>query len=243
MSRLLLLALVLVPALVTAQPVSDHVVLVSGDTLRGEVDIREPFLRSAYVSLNDSTRYQFSEVLEVKDGIDYYAVGQGGPFNGTMLVKRVQRGRIDLYEKVTQDAGSWVMGPNGAQTFQPGGQTRHQFFRKGGGGVQPASPSYLRTAMQDDAQALAILDRRERLGYVQWGLVGVGAAVALFGATQSEFGQEGVDAGPYGTVGEKKASLNPLLFVGIGIMAGSWIPSLMREPLLDEAVETYNRGQ
>ena len=241
MSRLLLLALLLAPALATAQPLQDHVVLVSGDTLRGEVEIKEPFLRSAYVSLDDSARYRFNDVLEVKDGVDYYAVGQGGPFNGTMLVKRVRRGRMDLYEKVTQNPDSWVMGPNGAQTFRPGGQTKHQFFRKSGCAVQKASPSNLRSAMHDDAQALAILDRRDRLGYVQWGLVGVGAGVAILGATQSEFAEPD-DGNPF-TEEDTGASISPLLFVGVGIMAGSWIPHLMREPLLDESIATYNRAE
>ena len=125
-----------------AQPVDEFVVLVSGDTLRGEVEINEPFLRSAYVSIDDSVQYRFDEVLEVKDGVDYYAIGHGGVFAGTMLAKRTSSGSISLYERVYDHGpGMWMPGPNGTQQFVGGGSARYDFFRKEGGPVQRYRPA------------------------------------------------------------------------------------------------------
>ena len=235
----LVLLVLLLPAAASAQTLDEYVVLAQGDTLRGDVDIKEPFIGSARIVVNDSAEYALGEVDEVHNASGNYVVGRGSAFGGPMLARRVESGRMTLYERITNSPGTWMPGPNGVQTYTGGGQTRSQFFRVAGGEVQKASPSNLRAAMQDSPAALAILERRDRLGYVQWGLVGVGAAVAILGATQSDFAEPD-DGNPF-TEEEGGASISPLLFVGVGVMAGSWIPHLMREPLLEESIDVYNR--
>ena len=241
MRRLLpALGLLLAVSASQAQSVDEYAVLVSGDTLRGDVDIREPFLRSTRIVVNDSAEYKLDQITEVNNASGNYVVGHGSAFGGTMLVERVEAGRISLYEKVTQNHGTWMPGPNGTQQYTGGGTSKSQFFRLQGGPVQRASAANLRAAMQDSPASIALLDRRERLAYVQWGLVGVGAVVTVLGLTQSEFGEPASD-NPFANDEGEAASISPLVFVGVGVMAGSWIPHLMREPLLEESIDVYNR--
>ena len=232
MSRLLLLALVLVPALATAQPVPDHVVLVSGDTLRGEVDIREPFLRSAYVLIDDSTRYRFSEVLEVRDGSEHYALTHGGLLEATTMYRRVEEGRISLYAKVSgPDAGGLVSGASDLPSHTPSG-SRYAYFRKDSAPVLPVSVPHLRDAMRDSPAALSLLEERRRLGFGQFALGMAGMVSFAHGLTR----------GAEGRFSETSSLLNTRVILGGGLLLASLIPRARRKALVSEAIEVYNAG-
>ncbi|MEM9998180.1 MAG: hypothetical protein AAF809_10815 [Bacteroidota bacterium] len=238
---LLLLSLSLyaqAPADPPAPPAFDeYVILAEGDTLRGDVNIREPFLRSTRIVVNDSTEYKLDQVSEVNNEDGNFVVGQ---LTGSRtLLRRVEAGRISLYSKTVMTPGMWTPGPNGTQTFTGGNSSTYEYFRVGGGDVQKASASNLRPVMADHPEALALVNQHQTLTYVQWGLIGAGLALAVVGATQSEFGSGSDQVGPFAE--ESSADISPLVFVGVGVAVSSWIPQLMRQDLIQQSIETYNR--
>lgn len=228
------------PADVPAPSFNEYLVLAQGDTLRGDVDIRDPFLGAPRVVLNDSTEYPLDQVVEVNNAEGNYAVTRTGLTSSPTLVRRVEAGRISLYSRTITHAGTWTPGPNGTQTYSGGGSSTYEYFRVGTGQVQDASTSNLRTAMADSPEALAIINRHRNLGIAQYALLGAGLIVAVVGVTQSEFTAEEEQFGPFAEESEP-SQISPLLFVGAGVMLSSWIPSLARQGLVRDAIETYNR--
>ncbi len=154
--------------------------------------------------------------------------GRGRP----EFARRTHEGRLDLYERTgTYFSGGtpWMVStPSGpAPSLTPGGvhQQRTGYFATEGGALRPVAYDALREALVGDAESMRHLDQYRRLGYVQWGLVGVGTSTALVGATQ--IGEDG--------------DIPALAVVGVAVAAAAWIPQLMRPPKLREAIRAYNR--
>ncbi|MEM8557358.1 MAG: hypothetical protein AAGG50_05985 [Bacteroidota bacterium] len=216
----------------TPTAIDEYVVLATGDTLRGDVTLRDRFLRSQLVVLDDSTEYELDDIVEVNDTDGNYAVARitGSP----TLLRRVEAGRISLYSK-TFDHGPAMevpTGPQGLGMTMPmgGGSTTYEYFRVGTGDVQKASAGNLKPVFADHPESLALINRHQTLSYVQWGMVGVGLATLIAGAVSSTPENEG-----------DEVELSPLVFVGAGIAVGSWIPHFMRQGLVHQSIETYNR--
>lgn len=140
------------------------------------------------------------------------------------LIVRHVEGRLDLYA--------------------PMGATRPRFpyayFSKGNGPIREMSYSNLRDAVQDDAESAALMASSRRWHYAQYGLLVGGAVTTSLGMMRSF--NTGIDSGP-GAKDDPSVgfAVDSLLFVGLGIVATSFIARAQKHIRFRRAIKAYNR--
>ena len=226
-----LLILLLVSS--AAAQTSDFVVLAaSGDTLRGHVELRDPFLKRAYVRV-DSQRVEIEDVREFREGETLFAVVER-----RNLARLVRQGeRVDFYARYVTSSTPGMMvptgGPGSGMTMTPGTSSTEEiaYYRLDGGPVERASASNLRIALADNPESLRALDQYQNLTYAQYGTTAVGLGAFAAGAALTLASEEN---GEY--------SVSPLTFVGVGLLAISNLvfPS-QRRAKVRLAIDAYNR--
>ncbi|HYE96548.1 MAG TPA: hypothetical protein VD962_10095 [Rubricoccaceae bacterium] len=217
----------------TTDAAEDVLILAAGDTLRGDLELREPLLRSKRFVLDGEREFPIGQVREARLDGQWYAVGRTA-MDTAVLMRQVEAGRISLYTADLSWGPSWAVttpGPTVPMTMTPGGSTRLEYFRKGNGPIRPASYGNLREAMSDDPAAMRVLRRRQTLSVVGYAMAAAAAGLVIGGATQLGEDEDG------------NARVPTLALVGIGVGLGSRVPFMMRGGLLDEAIATYNRTE
>lgn len=212
----------------TAQP-GNYVILASGDTLRGRVEVRSPLLQRTYVRV-DSQRYELEALQEIREGESTLAVVEG-----RRLAELVRRGdRVDFFSRsvTSYSPGQTVPAGPGMTRTTPGVTTTSEvgYFRLDDGPVQRASASNLRSALSDNHASMRALDQYQTLTYAQYGTSAVGAGAFALGAVQTLNSEDNGEYTP-----------SPFLFVGAGVLALSNLifPS-QRKAKVRLAIDVYN---
>lgn len=198
----------------------------SGDTLRGTVEFKDPFLGSPHVLLDGERREAEDFSVLHLDG-ETLAVVDGG----RRLARLVRDGRVRFYSRTTSTPGMMVpnAGPGGGMSMAPGTSSETGYVQVGAGPVRRATVSNLRDAIGDHPESARLLDQYRTLGYVQWAATGAGLAVAGIGLA-SMLGS-----------GEDELTVNPLLVVGLaGAAVGGYVLPRLRDGARDRAIDVYN---
>ncbi|MBI5474398.1 MAG: helix-turn-helix transcriptional regulator [Ignavibacteriae bacterium] len=171
----------------TAQTDSSYILLSSGGRIAGKVDMHQTFLRTPYLTLNDSIKYTLENVQAFQNSEGYFGKVAG---TKTSMVLRMSQGKLDLY-RATQS--SWTAGhsysfstPGGMQTVSTPGSfntSTAEYFSKNGGDILDADYGNLKVALADNPASMRHLNTYRTLNYVQWGLAGGGVALIAGGLT------------------------------------------------------------
>ena len=209
---------------------SDYVLLVSGDTLRGAVDVRSPLLQKTYLAFGDR-RVELEEVSEYRsDGETYAIVGT------RTIVRRVSSGpRVDFYSRTvtTTTPGVATSAGPGGPVYTPGSVSSETigYYRLDAGPVERASASNLRLALADNPESLGYLDQEKTLAAAQYATLAAGLAAAAGGAYLS-FQQSD----------ESTFRAHPLLIVGVGTAAlSNFVFPSQRDRRVRQAIDAYNQ--
>jgi hypothetical protein len=198
------------------------------------VQLKSPLLKSNYFLLDDTTRFSVSAVR-------YYQNENGfflkilDPLGGREdFARRLMSGRISKYytTRTTYDNFSRPgFGYGGWNTF--GAPTRRDiyFFTKDEGDIQLFTFENLREALSDNPGSLELLARYRKQRYVDTGLSIAGAAILLYGVTQSLNTSSSATGG---------FNLSPVVYVGAAVISLPWLTGLFRKDKLTQAVELYN---
>ena len=142
MRTLSLVALFLLAAGAAAQdaPAEDYAVTVDGDTLRGTVEFKTPFLGSPHV-LVDGERHEAGAFSVLSLDGETHAVVDGG----RRLARLARDGRVRFYSQSTSTPGMMVpnAGPGGGMSFTPGVSSETGYVQVGNGPVLRASAGNL----------------------------------------------------------------------------------------------------
>ena len=223
------LALLALAAPASAQT-SDYLVLVTGDTLRGAVDVRSPLLQKTYLSFGDR-RVELEEVSEYRSEGETYAI-----VGTRTIVRRVSTGpRVDFYSRtVTTTTPGMATGAGpGGPIYTPGSVSSETigYYRLDGGPVERASASNLRVALADNPESLGYLNHEKTLAFAQYGTLTAGLAAVAGGAYLSF---QRSDKGTF--------RAHPLLIVGVGTAAlSNFVFPSQRERRVRQAIDVYNR--
>ncbi|MBI5216816.1 MAG: hypothetical protein HY960_13775 [Ignavibacteriae bacterium] len=237
----IIIAVLLVSASVAAQQSTSFILLENGQTVNGKVELKQPFLATPYLMLNDSIKHPLEEVkvyqnedgyfAKVRSRANFFTTGVLDLSSGEKFVKRTLTGRISLFE----EQGSRFIGGHSFTTSTPGGSFTHttpssfqtytlDYFSKDDGDVLEVSISNLKKAMEDNPVSMEYLNEYQTLGYVQYGLAIGGLGMVVAGAATST-----------------KEEFNTGLVLGGAVVAVlSWIPKLIRDGKMEDAVRVYN---
>ncbi|MBI1806243.1 MAG: hypothetical protein HYR76_04225 [Ignavibacteria bacterium] len=215
---------------VHAQDTSGVIQLASGQRLTGKVEYKQPFLAKPYVLLNDSIKYKIEEIRAFQCANGYFAKLP----KSSKVVRRTLQGKIDLY----QDVQSYFIPGQSYTVNTPGGSFVQStpasfntytldYFSKNGGDILDASLGNLKTALVDNPESMKYLSEYQTLNLVQWGLVGTGLGMVI-----TSFLTATKEDGP-----------NKGLLIGGGVTAVlGWIPKLMKDGKMEDAVRVYNQN-
>lgn len=215
-----------------AQAQDSFLVLSNGDTIYGKVELKKPFLRGAYVLVNDSTKYEMGKVFGIQTDEEYY-VRHPSAFNKNRLIRRVEEGNVDLFIDNTETTPTMVP----IHTNTPYGSTTHysyagggnayksMYFSKNGGDIQKVNHSNLSKALADNPMSQQHLDTYKNFSYAKAGSI-VGG-IAVIGSSFI-----GVDKDNPPKVG---------LIVAGGIIANlGWVFHMMQSDKIESAIREYN---
>ncbi len=210
--------------------VKEYLVLESGKLVYGKIDFNKGvFSGSDYFMLDDSTRYEATDVKAFQDEEGYFAK----VFEEDDFVKRESKGKLDLYSGRGHGyvGGTPITsyGPNGVvTTYTPsyGVSTTISYFSKNGGKVLVADYDNLKDALKDNAKSMELLNEWKTLQYVKYG-----AAVVALGLVASSF--IGVDENTKPNFG--------LAITGAVIgNLGYYIPGIMQSGKIQKSIKVYN---
>ena len=156
----------------------DYLVTVAGDTLRGDVELKSPFLGKTHVVL-DGERRELEEFRMIHDGAETLAV-----VDGRRLARLIEDGRVRLYSYETSSPGVMMPnpGPGGGFSMTPGSSSEVGYVQVGDGPVERATVPVLRLALQDNPESIDYLDRHQTLTYAQYGVTAAGVLAFAGGA-------------------------------------------------------------
>ena len=227
----LLFALSLAPsALAQSDSTDPFAVTVQGDTLRGDVELKDPLLGRRHV-LIDGERREIDEFSYLQVDGDLLAV-----VDGRGLAKLVQDGRVRFYSRSEYSPGTpgfGVPGTPGAVAGTPGGSTEYGYIQIGDGPVQDATTAALRQAFQDNPESMRQLDRMRTLSTTRWIVTGLGVAAFVTGAAlmiQAE--ENGEDYTPYAPI---------VVGGGVAIGVSNFVFPTMISGARRQAIDAYNR--
>lgn len=204
----------------------DFVVTALGDTLRGDVEIKDPFLGCLHV-LVDGERRDIQTLREITLDGETMAV-----VDGRSLATLQQDGRVRFYSRTTTTGPMMTPGPNGTMMMTGGSSNEVGYVQVGQGPIQRATVPNLRTALHDNPESIGHLDRYRSLGYAQYGVTAVSVGLFLGGGYQMYQAEQN---------GEE-ISLNPLVVIGAaGATIGQLVFPGLRNAARRRAIDSYNR--
>ena len=194
-----------------AQTDTNFVLLENGEKVYGNYQFFRPSDRPAFFMFGDSLNIPLSKVNAYQINNDYFARYREGMVS--KFLYRTITGKIDLFEE-----NLYIPGRNVAIKYT------YEYFSKDNGNIIEANYENLSKALADNMESLGHLKKYNTLGYVQWGMVGAGAAIIVTG---------------FATSGKGKSNMG-MLIGGAVVAALSYIPYLIREPELRNAINCYN---
>jgi len=226
---LLLFVLILVSSAAVGQTNDQFLVLVNGDTIRGKVELKQPFLRGTYALVDDSLKYKLNQVLKIQTEEAHYARHRS-TFNKNRLVRRVERGNIDLFVDNTKNyshSPTLNVGGGVGVGFSPtGGFYKSMFFSKDNGEIQKVNHANLSKALSDNLESQQHLNTYKKFTYAKIGSI-VGG-LAIIGTSFI-----GVDQENPPKVG--------LIVLG-GVVANlGWIFHMAQSDKIEKAIREYNQ--
>ena len=233
MRVLLLFAVLLLAPSALAQTGSTDpfAVTVQGDTLRGDVELKDPILGRRHV-LIDGERREIDEFSYLQIDGDLLAV-----VDGRGLAELVQDGRVRFYSRSEYTAGTpgfGVPGTPGAVAGTPGGSTEYGYIQIGDGPVQDATDAALRQAFQDNAESMRQLDRMRALRTTSWVVMGAGIIAFGVGAGLTYRAEQN---------GEDYSAYLPIGIAGVVLAGGGNLifPPMIRDARR-QAIDAYNQN-
>jgi hypothetical protein len=203
----------------------DHIVLTDGRTIHGLTNIvRTPDGGNA-VTLDDSVLFSLSNVSSFTMRNSRFSTlqrtrGRGRDMSFEQLIlKRIVAGRIDIFTSLE----SLRRSPR---------EPQYEYFSKGSDQLKEVTVSDLTDAMEDKPECVEILSSTSTMRIVKYGLMAAGGAMTGYGLFQSA---QDAKTNPTGDV-----NINPFLYVGLGIFAGSFIPDDKAQENIRAAVQRYN---
>jgi hypothetical protein len=107
------------------------------------------------------------------------------------------------------------------------------FFTKDDGELQNYNYNALREAMGDNPGSIELLNQYRRGKYIDTGVSIAGAAILLYGMSQTFKSFNNQNGQPGGGV-------HPTVYVGAGVISLPWLTGLFKKDKITQAVELYN---
>ena len=218
----------IIPFMLQAQDsVKTYIELNSGEIIKGKVNIKHPVFAKKYLTLNDSTNYTLDKVKSFQTDDGYYTIFNKSDDHYKML-RREKQGKIDLYSSYSMSStgGSFTAGYGGSVSYSPGMVTTAKFdYYMKNGIIKELDYDNLEIDLSDNEKSMGFLKSYKTLVYVQWGFFAAGAVMIISALAQAD----------------KETGLPKGQFLGGGIVMGlAFIPSLMKDDKLKQAVRVYN---
>ncbi len=207
---------------------TNYAITTQGDTLRTEVELKDPLIGRAHVLVGGDRRELEEFSLLHIDGETLAIV------DGRRLARLLTDGRVRFYTREVTTSGVWQpgVGPGGVSPgFTPSTTQEIGYIQVGNGPVVRATNGALHDAFQDNPESLRYLNHARTLGYAQAGVTVAGVALVIGGAIPMIQANER----------EEEVKVNPLVFVGAGLAAaGQLIFPGLRSTARNRAIDAYN---
>ena len=213
---------------------TEHIIMKSGEKLCGHVLYKNPTFGKEHLLLNDTAKIDIAKVKTFQTQDGYYGTVDPGFSFSPKVVRRMKTGKIDFYS-----ATNTTYMPGQSHTVRTAGGSYtttssfgstmtnvYEYYSKDGSDIKKCSYGNLREALADNPASMKLLNEHRTLIYTQVGLVAAG--LGTIAATLATM-KKGRDTAP------------PGIFIGAAIAVTSWIPHLMRQGKIEDAIETYNR--
>lgn len=200
---------------------------------------KSPPFGKSYLLVDDSIRYQTEELSYYQDATGYYRWMIIDGKGNSQRMKRETKGRVSTYSMMVMSTSA--AGPNGMPTSY---SQKVEYFQKGDSPVQLINYDNLKTALSDDPNSMAELEKAKKLKTAR--IVGIcaGGALMAAGLIQTINSIEDPDMSPSagGNVSdESSVKYSPLLFAGGGVIGISFILGLTSKDKQRAAIDIYNR--
>lgn len=213
-----------IAAFISAQPL-DHVLMNDGTKRFGTVEVREPSSSDTYLTIDSTLRVELYDVQAYQTRDGYFRK----LFTGELLdkhdftfLKRTTVGKVDLYSSVSWSSQfNPVTGKN--TNLEMKISSSQDYVTKSGYHLLEIDYGNLRELLADNTASMRALEEYETLNYYKYGAAGVGALFVLSGASKN------INTGKY------------YFFAGAACFSLAWIPYLLQEAVLRDAVTEYNR--
>lgn len=214
----------LLPAIVAAQTL-DHVLMNDGVKKFGKVELREPLSNSAYLMIDSTLKIDLYDVQAYQTSEGYFRklfTGEIMEKNDFTFLKRTTEAKADLYSTVRWSSD---FNPVTGQRTMPKltVSSSEDRITKPGYHLLEIDYGNLRELLADNVRSMQILDEYETLNYYKYGAAGIGTLFVLSGASKN------IDRG------------KNYFFAGAACFSLAYIPYLLQESILRDAVTEYNR--
>ena len=203
----------------------DHVLMNDGTKKFGKVELHDPSTSTSYLTIDSTLKIDLYDVQAYQTSEGYFRklfTGELLDKNDFTFLKRTTIGKVDLYSNV-----SWstqfnpVTGKNTVMTMKV--SSSQDYVTKSGYHLLEIDYGNLRELLADNTKSMQHLEEYETLNYYKYGAAGVGTLFVLSGASKN------INTGKY------------YFFAGAACFSLAWIPYLLQEAVLRDAVTEYNR--
>lgn len=215
----------------------DYLVTNKGEEYHGQVKITQDMWGKMTLLYNDSLTFNMNEVRRFENGSGYFAViqdiktGSNSAILGSIVLKRVARGNVEVYEKFDFSGRNSNNKPN------------YDYFNRRNDLIRKVEYDNLKAALKDNEQSMRYLKQYKTYKILNIGLLGLGLATTFYGlvTSSSESGEETqIDPATGKPAGDFK--LNSTAYVGIGVTLTSFVPYFLKSSKLKQAIDAYNRN-
>ncbi len=202
---------------------SDYIEFANGKRFYGKVEVHPTSLGSAYISLNDTGRYQIYDMTSFQiHGIPYkkheWVEGSGrSAVIRRQILRTIIQGRISIYGSTDL----MVKKPNDS----------YDFFSKGLQEIKKLDYKEIRDAIADNRRSMEILEEADRLQMIRAGLAITGGAMFLYGVYSSfQFAKD------------DEINVDPMVYCGIGVFLSRLLLKSKIDAVISSAVRDYNQS-
>lgn len=203
----------------------DHVLMNDGTKKFGIVEFHDPLSKSPFLTIDTTLRIELTDVQAYQTTDGYFRKRFTGDLldkDNFIFLKKTTTGKVDLYSSVNWSA---EFNPVTGQNTNPimKASSSAEYLSKSGYHVLDVDYDNLRELLADNVRSMQMLDEYETLNYYKYGVTGVGTLLVLSGASKDI------------TRGKN------YFITGAACFLTSWIPYLLQQTILQDAIMEYNK--